>query len=1234
MHTGQKSISTVIRRHSIYSLFWATLIIVMCGVMPAYGQNYTWTGNINADWNNPGNWSPTAVPTANSTVTVGNPNGNPYPVINSDVNIAALELSDWSSGELTVTNGASLTLTDKIDIRNYGHLFISDGATLHLSGNNFSMGYTDTRIQMSGNSTFISDADVQLNGLLYGGSGTLLFNGLLDVQSNKVFNVENASVDVYGQAIINGTYNGDDGYTTFHSTTEIKSGGVVNLDNGTIDFLDYVFVGSRGDMHIGSGTVNFSDDIEVASHGVVTVDVGSLNITGSATFVSNGTLDINTGTVNVGDGATMQSDGNVTFNSGTFNVDGTVSVSNGSSLNTGDSNVYIAGDVAISNGSELNAGGSTIEIDGGSLTNDHNSFNADSSTVVFSGPGPQYINGNTTFYNLVVNTDGVLNSNGDITVQNDATIGPGSTLQMNGSDQLDIWGNLYGPGSINSPRPFIMFVTAPQTDMVIVDFNEPVDPATAEVASNYDINNGISISAAAMDPSDPSRVILTVNLLQPNIVYELRARNITDLETPAHTIKPNHIKYFILNPTRTFYSRSSGSWNDTNSWSLVSHTGAAAGTVPNFRSGDHAIIGNGHTITVSSQQDISIMGTLTVDSSGKLSVDSNGSLKLDTLQIEGTGTFELQSGGTLEIGSTEGISARGTDTGNILTSYRSYSTGANYFYIGSKHQQTGNGLPETVRDFKIDNATGVTVTSSLRVTGTLYLTDGSLTLPSGRELLANDKNIGNGDLIFKRIIDGAAGWRMLSSPVASTYGDFLDGTLTQGYPGAFYDAAVSPNDTLQPNVFYYKTDANGTDNQRWRAPQSADETLTAGRGLDVYAFGRVPLDSRYNNPLPDTLSVRGQEFGSNGQPVDLDVHYSAAPDSGWNLVGNPFGATIDWDKAGSWTRHNIEPTIYVWDPDSQQYLTWNGTTGSLGNGQIAPFQAFWVRANGPDPQLAVEPDAKTFGGSFVGKRRGSDIPVVELKLQSDSAASSIFFSFSDEALSGKDANDAYRLLPPPGSDTPIDFFSVDARGNRYMINALPRRFGIPIDIPVGAGLYSTAGSDQSVTLQWPVIENIPAGWSLTLYDRQTGQRINLAGETSYTFTLSASPDKLNSGSARSGADYNIMDKSDPDATRFVLSVNPGLDANDLPKSVELKQNYPNPFNPATTIRFDLPLQQRVSLKVYNILGQAVATLINRRIYQAGQHSIHWDASSLSSGTYIYRLRTERQVLTRKLTLIK
>ncbi|HRT99270.1 MAG TPA: T9SS type A sorting domain-containing protein, partial [Ignavibacteriales bacterium] len=83
----------------------------------------------------------------------------------------------------------------------------------------------------------------------------------------------------------------------------------------------------------------------------------------------------------------------------------------------------------------------------------------------------------------------------------------------------------------------------------------------------------------------------------------------------------------------------------------------------------------------------------------------------------------------------------------------------------------------------------------------------------------------------------------------------------------------------------------------------------------------------------------------------------------------------------------------------------------------------------------------------------------------------------------------------------------------------------------------------------------------------------------------------------------------------------------------LYQNYPNPFNPATTIRFNMPKTGNVMIKVYNSIGQEVATLFNGKM-EAGMQQIQFEANNLTSGVYYYTVKTDYGIKTAKMMLVK
>ncbi len=1171
----------------------------------------TWTGSNGTDWNDAGNWSG-GVPSAGATVSI--PNRTNKPIINTTVNIASLTIGNWSNTTpLTIIPGGDLQITNSLTFRGGGQLHI-DGGDVYLSGSSFSASYSATSFIEMTSGSFTSDANMNItNGNnstqpgFVAGSGAAIFNGTLTIANSKQFNVEVAdSVYVGGTFTVNGTYNGDDGKTVIDASTTVGSGGTINLDDGILRFNASVFIGNNGTANFGSGTVFFEDDVDVASSGFMNVEDATVNVIGNADFSNNGNLTVASGTINVG---------------------GDASISSGGSIELGGGNLNLEGDFSVT-------GGSTFE--------------ADSSTVTFSGDSTQTVTASTdiTFYNVYVDSGAVFNTDGGsqntITIEGDLVVDEDGGVEVQDDDQLDVQGEVTGGGAdnVNSPSPFAVSAVATNSTTIVITFNKAMEESAVENTSNYSIarvnNPGstLSVSSAVLNTGgDNKQVTLTVSTITDDVQYEITMNPSGTIESvDGGELSTNHKKRFTKIGPIVFYSLTSGNWSTNSTWSRTGHSGSAATSNPNSVTNATIIIGDGDVVTISNTVSISNQASVQVTSGSKLTVGTGGTLTTSTKTITGAGTFEVTNG-TLQIGSPSGISSSGS-SGNIRTSSRIFGSTGSYTYNGNAAQITGSGLPSTVANLLINNSSNVTIDADLTVTGTLTLTNGSLIVESGNNLIANIKLITSGDLVLRHNITGSNGWRLLSSPISTDYDDFLDGIVTQGYAGAYYSTGANPGDTLQPNVLYYDETYPGTDNQRWRAPTNASTSLSAGRGLFTYIFGDIDSDPNYNDilPFPITLEVQGNEFA--GQ-VDFDVTYTTSADSGWNLVGNPYAATIDWDNSSNWTKTNIDGTIYFWDYDQDQFMTWNGTTGDLGSGLIAPFQGFWVKANGSSPTLIVDEDAKTTGGTFVGKisNKVHAHPSFSIRAVNEQKEAVTHFMFSNNARMGKDVFDGYRLQPFSALKKYLNISSVSSSGEQFAINNLPRNFGIPIEIPITLVVYDKEELiEDNLYFKFEKLDNIPSEWTILLIDTHTGKQINIRQQPTYIFTHQGTRLKQKAISELSPRP-KLMPKVNPSSTRFKLLIDPGEDAIDIPHEFTLSQNYPNPFNPETKIDFSLPIQGPVQLIVFDLLGRPIATLANAE-FNAGKHTIQWDANNAATGVYIYRLVTQQGVFTKKMTLIK
>ena len=265
-------------------------------------------------------------------------------------------------------------------------------------------------------------------------------------------------------------------------------------------------------------------------------------------------------------------------------------------------------------------------------------------------------------------------------------------------------------------------------------------------------------------------------------------------------------------------------WEDTGNWNVGSAPGASS------------VVFIPATPDVGNEQPVIDVAGASVAS---VSMETGASLTI-------SGGINFTISGDLSGGSILGSNADSLTIGGDVLDVTTINVGT-VVLNGSTSQRITN--PHSYTNLVIDNSNGVTVQQNLTISDTLTMTSGELLIPSGTNLVVEGINYGSGTLRFQRKISGVQGWRILSSPVASTYGNFLDGTLTQGYTGSTLGNAAL--DSLQPNVLTYLESFVGTDNQRYRAPGNITDNLVEGQGVFVFFFGDVAADARYNDPLPD-----------------------------------------------------------------------------------------------------------------------------------------------------------------------------------------------------------------------------------------------------------------------------------------------------------------------------------------------------------------------------------------------
>jgi len=471
------------------------------------------------------------------------------------------------------------------------------------------------------------------------------------------------------------------------------------------------------------------------------------------------------------------------------------------------------------------------------------------------------------------------------------------------------------------------------------------------------------------------------------------------------------------------------------------------------------------------------------------------------------------------------------------------------------------------------------------------------------------------------VISGNAGFRMMSSPLAGQiYSDLLDELWTQGMTGADVTDGTA-------NVWTLSTSGSQSSSS-WTALSDisgSGASLTAGHGFLVYVFPDTDNDG--DDDLPVTLSISGTYNSSSAT-------YGSVPDGNYALAGNPFPFTIDWDNV---TKSSVT-TAYVWDDASSAYKSWNGGSGSLTDGLIAPLQGFLFLASGGTGSITIDvADKSSSSGTFYRILDEGSIGSITFNIVSGDYMDQTFVSFMNNGESGLDIADGYKLMPLSAIARVVGLSYAEDTG--LDIHNLPFEYDGIISLPLDVLLLAMDGYNfmteaGDATLSWD-LDQLPNHIELSLTDLITGIEIDLSAQDEYSFTTEPK------GSFSAVPDGPIGPYPLVGEPRFTLHVTYDALGNNqqgtLPIDFALHPIYPNPFNPSTTIRFDIPnsleIMQPTSLLVYDVSGRYLLTLLDQPM-KPGYHEITWNPNGFSSGVYLVKLKTGTQTSTQKVTYVK
>ena len=338
----------------------------------------------------------------------------------------------------------------------------------------------------------------------------------------------------------------------------------------------------------------------------------------------------------------------------------------------------------------------------------------------------------------------------------------------------------------------------------------------------------------------------------------------------------------------------------------------------------------------------------------------------------------------------------------------------------------------------------------------------------------------------------------------------------------------------------------------------------------------------------------------NAVTLAADNIYSIPLHNEWNLISNPFNNTITWSSV-----QNANTGV------SQPIHFYQG--GSYSNpANFDQYKGYYFFNSGNLTSLKIPYS----GSNPLPKQNLVNSTEMEISLKSNhTQAGLIGIGVSEDAKQGVDMLD---IFSPPSQfcEISMSLFNNEMETSyKYLQKDYRPEIGEGQEFSFNVKNLS----NQTLSMSASGIDNF-MDFEIYLVDKSLSRLYDLKKTNSFEVKANTTEKQ-----------YSLLIGNE----EFILQKKLDL----MPTEFALFQNYPNPFNPSTRIMFSLPQQSSVSLKIYNILGELAAELINNQSYEAGYHEVNFNGSQLASGIYLYTLQTSssgRQpfVEIKKMLLIK
>ncbi len=1000
--------------------------------------------------------------------------------ISNSVNYKVASLSTLNMGTSFLTGNGNFTLEGTLQL---GSTDLSGALQTGVSGGNVRV--SGVRTYSSGSTIVYNGTGAQFigNGFPSGGDVNLSINNpsnvtlstSLDIVALRTLNLISGNIVIGTQTLtINGTVTGSGGIVG-GASSKMVIGGTGNF--GTLNFSGSNQLFDFTMNRTSSGLVTLGGSLEIL--GTLTQTEGELHLNGN-TLTIGGNFGRSFGTIGVDAASSIIINGSGTLPSGSAGITGTTLGT--LTMNRSGATLDASASVDITNlnltsgtlnngsGLAITAGGTITRAQQGSMTtspnNTTNAYNVVYNTTSPISSGPELPSNTTALANLTKLGSGTLTLTSGITVNGVLTFSSGTF--DSGGKPLDIKGNLVSNAASVLTSSNVTFsgtsVISGSTPLV---FGGIIVTGTLTPSANFNINGDLTNNG-------------TLNAGSATVTF---GGTTSFLGAGPYNFNNVNITGTLNAPTNMSVS---GSWSNSGTF----NRGLASNNVT--FNGSTSFSG---TTTFSS---ITVTGTVTAPAS--LSIAGN---------FTNNGTFVAGTGTLLLSGSSvQSIAGTTTTTFNNIT-------------------VTNNASPLSVQVQSNQNIRGILTLSA----GTIFDADGSggtsifTLLSSADDPSVTDAAIAElpalaqvtGSVTVQRYmsIEGGSNspsfnngriYRYISSPVAAPTVSQIQ--VFNPITGGFSGSSTCTGCNTSPSMFLYNetvtTDTNGSgtpdlnDGYEFFPVSANTETLATGRGYAMFIWGNVPPVSTAGNAK---WSVRNPiNSGTIDFVATAGASFTAGNgilNDGWNLVGNPYPSTIDWDAASGWTKTGLTNTIYMKDNGALAgtYATYvGGVGGTNGGSRYIPIgQAFWVKATSAPTFQATEA-VKAPGNVTTFFRTSPPSDLMRVTLRSGLKRDEIIVYFDEDATEEFDGNlDAYKL-----KNDIFNLSTVTPLGDKLAINGLPM-----LECSKSLSLNITDVSAGDYQLDFTEFESFVTPVNIILLDKNTGENIDVKTSPTYEFQVTA-----------------------------------------------------------------------------------------------------------------------------------